>query len=64
LRQLGKPTRGGGANIMPRRRYDELIQVHKEAQEFDLAHRTQAASPTPYHPGAVKYFGERGIQVN
>jgi uncharacterized protein len=43
---------------------DELIQVHKEAQEFDLRHQTHAASPIPYHPGAVKYFGERGIQVN
>jgi uncharacterized protein len=43
---------------------DELIQVHKEAQEFDLKHQTQAASPIPYHPGAVQYFGERGIKLN
>jgi uncharacterized protein len=43
---------------------DELIQVHKEAQEFDLKHQTQAASPIPYHPGAVQYFGERDIKVN
>jgi uncharacterized protein len=43
---------------------DELIQVHKEAQNFDLTHQTKAASPIPYHPGAVKYFGERGIQLH
>ena len=43
---------------------DELIQVHKEAQNFDLEHQTKAASPIPYHPGAVQYFGERGITLN
>jgi uncharacterized protein len=43
---------------------DELIQVHKEAQNFDLEHQTKAASPIPYHPGAVQYFGERGIKLN
>jgi TRAP transporter TAXI family solute receptor len=43
---------------------DELIQVHKEAQNFDLEHQTKAASPIPYHPGAVQYFGERSIKVN
>jgi TRAP transporter TAXI family solute receptor len=43
---------------------DELIQVHQEARNFDLTHQTQAASPIPYHPGAVKYFGERGIQLH
>jgi TRAP transporter TAXI family solute receptor len=43
---------------------DELIQVHKDAQAFDLMHQTQAASPIPYHPGAVQYFVEKGITVN
>jgi TRAP transporter TAXI family solute receptor len=43
---------------------EELIQVHKDAQEFDLTHQTQAASPIPYHPGAVQYFVERGLTVN
>ena len=43
---------------------DELIQVHKEAQNFDLTHQTQAASPIPYHPGAVQYFKERGTTLN
>ena len=30
---------------------DELIQVHKEAQNFDLKFQTNAASPIPFHPG-------------
>jgi uncharacterized protein len=42
---------------------DELILVHKEAQNFDLKWQTQAASPIPYHPGAIKYFAERGVTL-
>jgi uncharacterized protein len=42
---------------------DELILVHKEAQNFDLKFQTNAASPIPYHPGAIKYFAERGIAL-
>lgn len=42
---------------------DELILVHKEAQNFDLKHQTNAASPIPFHPGAIKYFAERGITL-
>jgi TRAP transporter TAXI family solute receptor len=42
---------------------DELILVHKEAQNFDLKFQTNAASPIPFHPGAIKYFAERGITL-
>jgi TRAP-type uncharacterized transport system substrate-binding protein len=42
---------------------DELILVHKEAQNFDLKWQTQGASPIPYHPGAIKYFAERGVTL-
>lgn len=42
---------------------DELILVHKEAQNFDLKWQTQSASPIPYHPGAIKYFAERGVTL-
>lgn len=42
---------------------DELILVHKEAQNFDLKWQTQTASPIPYHPGAIKYFAERGVNL-
>jgi TRAP transporter TAXI family solute receptor len=43
---------------------DELIRVHKEAENFKLENQKTAASPLPWHPGAVKYFGEKGIKIN
>src|SRR2546423_2786043 len=43
---------------------DDLIAVHKEAANFDLKNQTKTASPLPYHPGAAKYFGEKGIKLN
>ncbi|MGH8695196.1 MAG: TAXI family TRAP transporter solute-binding subunit [Burkholderiales bacterium] len=42
---------------------DELITVHKEAANFKLENQKAAASPVPYHPGAVKYYAERGIKL-
>ena len=42
---------------------DELILVHKEAQNFDIKWQNNTASPIPYHPGAIKYFAERGITL-
>lgn len=45
-------------------RRDDLIAVHKEAANFKLENQKAAASPLPYHPGAAKYFAERGVKVN
>ena len=42
---------------------DELALVHKEALNFDLKHQSKAAASIPYHPGALKYFAERGITL-
>ena len=42
---------------------DELILVHKEATNFDLKLQTNDASPIPFHPGAIKYFNEKGIKI-
>jgi hypothetical protein len=42
---------------------DELILVHKEAQNFDLKNQSAAAASIPYHPGAVKYFAEKGVKL-
>jgi TRAP transporter TAXI family solute receptor len=42
---------------------DEMIAVHKEAQNFDYKYQTNAASPIPFHPGAIKYFAEKGITL-
>jgi TRAP transporter TAXI family solute receptor len=42
----------------------ELINVHKEAQNFKLENQKYAASPIPFHPGAIKYFEQRGVKMN
>jgi TRAP transporter TAXI family solute receptor len=41
----------------------ELINVHKEAENFKLENQKAEASPIPWHPGAVKYFAEKGIKI-
>jgi len=42
----------------------DLINVHKEAENFKLESQKASATPVPFHPGALKYFAERGIKVN
>jgi hypothetical protein len=42
---------------------EELIAVHKEAENFKLENQKTAASPLPWHPGALKYFKERGVKM-
>jgi len=44
-------------------RRQDLIAVHKEAENFRLENQKADASPIPFHPGAVKYFAERGIKL-
>ena len=41
----------------------ELVAVHKEAANFKLENQKASASPVPFHPGAVKYFAEKGIKL-
>jgi len=43
---------------------EDLIAVHKEAMNFKLSNQTNAATPIPFHPGAIKYFAEKGIKLN
>ena len=45
-------------------RRDDVIAVHKEAVNFKLENQKAAATPIPFHPGALKYFAEKGISVN
>jgi TRAP transporter TAXI family solute receptor len=42
----------------------DLIAVHKEAENFKLENQRTSATPIPFHPGAVKYFAEKGIKLN
>jgi len=41
----------------------DLVNVHKEAMNFDYKYQTNNHSPIPYHPGAIKYFAEKGIKL-
>ena len=45
-------------------RKDDLILVHKEAANFDVKTQSKAAATIPYHPGAIKYFAEKGVKLN
>src|SRR5438445_5804397 len=42
---------------------EDLIAVHREAENFKLENQKAAASPIPFHPGAAKYFAERGVKL-
>jgi hypothetical protein len=41
---------------------DELVAVHKEAEAFSLDNQIQERSPIPFHPGALRYFQEKGVK--
>ncbi len=40
---------------------DDIVKVHKEAESFSLDNQVQERSPVPFHPGALKYFKEKGV---
>jgi hypothetical protein len=42
---------------------DELVRTHKEAENIKLKNQKKSASPVPWHPGAMKYFAEKGINL-
>jgi uncharacterized protein len=42
---------------------EELIRVHKEAENFKLENQKASASALPWHPGAIKYYAEKGIKI-
>lgn len=41
----------------------DLVAVHKSAEEFKLETQKASGSPVPYHPGAVKYYQEKGVKL-
>jgi hypothetical protein len=43
---------------------EDLIAVHREAENFKLELQKASATPIPFHPGALKYFAEKGVKVN
>jgi TRAP transporter TAXI family solute receptor len=60
---LGEKTAYDIVRIIFEKR-DELIAVHREAANFRLENQKASATPIPYHPGAAKYFAEKGVKVN
>ena len=45
-------------------RKDDLIRVHAESRNFDYKYQTPGAAVVPFHPGAIKYFAEKGVKIN
>lgn len=43
---------------------DEIVKVHKDAAFLSLDTQMTGASPIPFHPGALRYFKEKGLKVN
>ena len=43
-------------------RKPDLIAVHKTAADIKMEMQKPDASPVPWHPGAVKYFKEKGLK--
>ena len=41
----------------------EMERVHPESRNFDMKYQTNAAAVVPFHPGALKYFAEKGVKV-
>ena len=41
----------------------ELVKVHKEARYLGLEPQADGGSPIPYHPGAIRYFAEKGLKI-
>ncbi len=41
----------------------ELVAVHREAQSIVIEKQLQENSPVPFHPGAAKYFKEKGARM-
>jgi TRAP transporter TAXI family solute receptor len=61
--KLAEPTAYAIVKTIFERRED-LIAVHKEAENFKLELQKASATPIPFHPGALKYFAEKGVKVN
>jgi TRAP transporter TAXI family solute receptor len=43
---------------------DELVAVHAEAESIKLENQLPKNSPIPWHPGAMKYFSDKGLKMN
>jgi TRAP transporter TAXI family solute receptor len=44
-------------------RKPELVTVHREAGNLALEPQGAGGSPIPFHPGAIRYFTEKGLKI-
>ena len=40
----------------------DLVAVHAEAKNIELSKQYEVGSPVPFHPGAERYFSEKGLK--
>jgi TRAP-type uncharacterized transport system substrate-binding protein len=40
----------------------DLAGVHAEGKNLELANQYSVGSPIPFHPGAVRFFSEKGLK--
>ena len=41
----------------------DLVAVHEEAKNIDYKYQMKDNSPVPWHPGALKYFADKGVKM-
>jgi len=41
----------------------ELVASHGDARHLSLESQAGGGSPIPFHPGAIRYFAEKGIKI-
>jgi TRAP transporter TAXI family solute receptor len=41
----------------------DLVAVHQEAKSFSIENQVKSNSPIPWHPGAMKFFTEKGVKM-
>ncbi len=41
----------------------DLVAVHREAENFTIENQSKDNTPIPFHPGAAKYFKEKGAKL-
>jgi TRAP transporter TAXI family solute receptor len=44
-------------------KHKELVAVHREAASITLENQKTANTPIPWHPGALKYYKEKGVKM-
>jgi uncharacterized protein len=41
----------------------EMVKAHSAAESISLENQRRDISPIPFHPGAIRYFAERGVKL-